>query len=66
MFGEYNKNLIENIDEIHFVINMDNGKMLGFHRDQVVKYVDVVFGGEDMTMVLFHKKSSKQHRWSLL
>ena len=27
---EYNENYIENLDETHFVINMDNGKTLGF------------------------------------
>ena len=50
--GEYNKNLIENIDETHFVINMDNGKTLGFRGDQVVKYGDVVSSGKAMTMVI--------------
>ena len=27
---EYNENYIENLDETHFVINIDNGKTLGF------------------------------------
>jgi hypothetical protein len=43
--GEYNENYIENVDEMHFVMNTDNGKTLGFRGDQVVKYVDVVSGG---------------------
>ena len=30
---------------MHFVMNMDNGKTLGFCGDQVVKYADVVSGG---------------------
>ena len=50
--GEYNENYIENLDETHFVINMDNGKTLGFRGDEHVKYVDVVSGGEAMTMVV--------------
>jgi hypothetical protein len=50
--GEYNENYIENVDEMHFVMNTDNGKTLGFRGDQVVKYVDVVSGGGTMTMVV--------------
>jgi hypothetical protein len=50
--GEYNENYIENVDETHFVMNMDNGKTLRFHGDQAVKYVDEVSGGEAMTMVV--------------
>ena len=50
--GEYNENYIENVDETHFLINVDNGKTLGFRSDQVVKYSDVVSGGEAMTMVV--------------
>jgi hypothetical protein len=29
---------------------MDNGRTLGFRRDTIVKYDDVVFGGDSMTM----------------
>jgi hypothetical protein len=43
---------MENVDEIHFLINIDNGKALGFRGDLVVKYSDVVLGGEAMTMVV--------------
>jgi hypothetical protein len=50
--GEYNENYIENVDETHFVINMENGKTLGLRGDQTVKYADVVSGGEAMTMVV--------------
>lgn len=49
---EYNENYMENVDETHFVINMENGKMLGLHGDQTVKYADVVFGREAMTTVV--------------
>ncbi|SPQ96949.1 unnamed protein product (mitochondrion) [Plasmodiophora brassicae] len=50
--GELDENLIENWDETHFVINMDNGKTLGFRGDTEVKYADVVSGGIGMTMVV--------------
>ncbi|KAL3678568.1 hypothetical protein R1sor_021524 [Riccia sorocarpa] len=50
--GQLDENLIENIDETHFVINMDNGKTLGFRGDNHVKYADVVSGGQGMIMVV--------------
>ena len=50
--GEYNENYMENVDETHFLINVDNKKTLGFCGDQAVKYLDVVSGGEAMTMVV--------------
>jgi coproporphyrinogen III oxidase len=52
---ELTKNLIENTDEIHFNINYDNGKILGFKSDEHTKYVDIVrvvvkdgYGGKDV------------------
>ena len=50
--GVFDKNLMENLDETHFMVNMDNGKALGFRGDTSVKYADVVAGGEAMTMVV--------------
>jgi DDE superfamily endonuclease len=50
--GVLDENLVENVDETHFVINMDNGKTLGFRGDNDVKYADVVSGGIGMTMVV--------------
>jgi hypothetical protein len=50
--GIFDKNLIKTIDETHFVVNMDNGRTLGFRGDTTVKYADVVFGGHSMTMVV--------------
>ena len=50
--GELNEDLIENVDETHFIINMDNGKTLEFKRDDIVKYVDVVFSGLGITQVV--------------
>ncbi len=46
------ENLIENIDETHFVISMDNGRTLGFAGDDNEKYADVVIGGEGITMIV--------------
>ena len=50
--GTLDEGLVENIDETHFIINMDNGRTLGFAGDNNVKYADVVSGGEGMTMVV--------------
>ena len=50
--GIFDENLMENLDETHFTVNMDNGKALGFRGDTSVKYADVVAGGEAMTMVV--------------
>jgi hypothetical protein len=50
--GIFDENLIENIDETQFVVNMDNGHTLGFRGDTTVKYADVVSGGDSMTIVV--------------
>jgi len=50
--GEINEDLIENVDEKHFIINMDNSRILGFRGDDYVKYADVVLGGVGITMVV--------------
>jgi hypothetical protein len=46
------ENLVENIDETHCKVNLDNGKTLGFCGDNDVKYVDVVSGGMGMTLMI--------------
>ena len=43
---------MENLDETHFVVNLNNGRTLGFWRDTTVKYAEVVSGGESMTMIV--------------
>ena len=48
----FDENLMENIDETHFVVNMDNGRTLGFWDDTSTKYAEVVFGGDSMTLVV--------------
>ncbi|KAL3700031.1 hypothetical protein R1sor_018053 [Riccia sorocarpa] len=50
--GQLDEDMAENVDETHFVINMDNGRTLGFQRDQEVRYADVVSGGQGMTMIV--------------
>ena len=50
--GELNEDCIENVDETHFVIDVDNGRTLGFSGKSEVKYADAVSGGEGMTMVV--------------
>ncbi|KAL3695584.1 hypothetical protein R1sor_009660 [Riccia sorocarpa] len=50
--GRLDENLVENIDETHFLINMDNDRTLGFRGDTQVKYADVVSGSQGMTMVV--------------
>ncbi|KAG0620447.1 hypothetical protein M758_4G216500 [Ceratodon purpureus] len=50
--GIFHEHLMENLDETHFVINLDNGKTLEFRGDTSVKYTDVVSGGESMTLVV--------------
>ena len=51
-YGIFDKNLMKNLDETLFTVNMDNGRILGFRRDMVVKYANVVTGGDAMTMVI--------------
>lgn len=46
---EYN---VENAEETHFAINVDNGRTLGFYGDNEMRWADVVSGGEIMTMVV--------------
>jgi hypothetical protein len=50
--GELDENLIEKMDETHFVVNVYNGRTLGIRGDNDVKYSEVVSGGESMTMMV--------------
>jgi hypothetical protein len=43
---------MENLDETHFVVNLDNGHTLGFRGDTSVTYAEVVSGRDSMTMVV--------------
>lgn len=42
---------MSNADETHFFVNMDNGKTLGFCRDEQVKYAYMTSGRERITML---------------
>lgn len=48
--GELDQECIKNADETHFVFNMDDGRTLGFTKDQEVRYTDITSGTEVMTM----------------
>ena len=37
MSGNLQESDVENADETHFLINMDNGRTLGFRGDEAVK-----------------------------
>ena len=50
--GDFDENNMSNLDETHFIINMDNRKTLGFSRDKKIRYTDVTSGGEGITMVV--------------
>jgi DDE superfamily endonuclease len=48
--GELDENFVENGEETHFIMNMDNGKTLAAINEKSIKYADVVPGGVGMTM----------------
>lgn len=50
--GDLEDDLVLNMDETHFLINMHNGKTMDFKGAKKVKYDDVVSGGEGMTLVV--------------
>ena len=50
--GQLDECNVENADETHFLINMDNVRTLGFRSDEHVKYADVSSGGEGMKMMV--------------
>ena len=52
MCGKVDEDDSGNADETHFIINVDNGKTLGFVGSGEVKYANVVSGGESFTMMV--------------
>ena len=50
--GTLDENYVENMDETHFVFNMDNHYTLGIRGVDSVNYADVVGGADAFTMVL--------------
>lgn len=45
---EVDQNDLENANETHVDINMDNGRTMGFYRDKEVKYADFFSGRKGM------------------
>lgn len=43
---------MESADETHFIFNMDNGRRIGFRGAVAVKYADIVWGEEPITMMV--------------
>ncbi len=52
MSGDIDECMFENVDEAHFIVNMDNGKTLCFSGEKKVKYIEVCSGGQAMTLVV--------------
>lgn len=50
--GELDEDAMSDANETHFIVNMDNGKILGVSRDQEVKYEDVTSSEKGMTMLV--------------
>lgn len=54
--GEFHEDFIENINEMHFVINRDNGMMLGFRSDKDVAVTSdagvTISGGEEESITV--------------
>ena len=49
--GKFDENVIENINEIHFIVYVDNGHTLGFTGDIIVKHAKVA---HRMSINYFH------------
>lgn len=50
--GDFDENDLSNVDETHFIFNMDDGRYLRFAGDSEVKYANTVSCGESMTTVV--------------
>ncbi len=50
--GDMDENMVENMDETHFIYNMGDHKTLSIRGDKKVNYADVVSGGDGFTMAL--------------
>ena len=57
--GTFDENLMKNINETHFVVNMNNMKTLGFRGDIIVSYAEVVSGRDSMTMVIRNSRGRR-------
>ena len=43
---------MKNVNETHFVININNGHTLGFKQDTIVKYAKAISNEDSITMVI--------------
>lgn len=50
--GEFSETHMENMDETHFIIDMDNGRTLSARGEHNIRYADVVSGTTGMTMIV--------------
>ena len=60
--GNFQENYMKNLDETHFVVNLNNGKTLRFRGDKTIKYADVISRGESMTFDVRISGASFYHR----
>lgn len=51
-YGDEDEKDVGNADETNFIINMDNGRTLGFYGETEIKYSDVMWCGEGMKMMV--------------
>lgn len=51
-FGIMEENYVENADETHVIINLDNGWKVGFCGESEIKKADVIIGGAGFTMLV--------------
>lgn len=58
---DLDKNEVFNMDEAHFVVNMNNKRTLEFRGDMSIRYLDVVSGGEGMTLVIKIRGDASAH-----
>lgn len=48
--SEYEEDLMEDADETHFVLNLENGRKLVLKADEVIKYAEFLSGNDLVTM----------------
>lgn len=49
---KYEEENIMNADQTHFIININNEKILGFSADETVQYAYVISDGEVITILV--------------
>ena len=66
--GDLDENLVKNIDENNFLVNMDNRITITKKASKNFKYANVVSGGEGMTLVaiITRGSNSKIHSYMMI